>query len=258
MTFRFTALLIALLAALSGVACDDPEVPTGPSAIPPFLPGGPDPDLQTGPDLVIVRPGTTEPLPDGEVLVRFDFEDSGPESIARDFWPRPYFRHRADAPGRFEPLDFSVEADNPGVVLAVLVDDRVLMDPLNVGQSLVRVSASDESGDTASFSVAVTVTTRNFPPSIAVPLPTFISMDEHEVRARILSLDDHFEDPDGDSLQFSVTTSDDGVVRPYITGSYLSLVAVHAGTTGVQVRAEDPSGEFVSHRIRILVRPTGH
>lgn len=68
-------------------------------------------------------------------------------------------------------------------------------------------------------------------------------------------LADYFHDPNGDSLAYSVATTEPGVVHARVEGGTLKLDPVSVDTTEVEVTATDPGGLRATHRFRAWVVP---
>ncbi len=70
-----------------------------------------------------------------------------------------------------------------------------------------------------------------------------------------LVLADYFDDPDGDSLAYSVETTESRVVAARIEDGVLWLDPLSVDTTAVEVTATDPNGLKATHRFRAWVVP---
>ena len=62
-----------------------------------------------------------------------------------------------------------------------------------------------------------------------------------------------FNDPDGDALTYTATTSDAGVVTASISGSSITVTAVAAGTATVTITARDPGGLTATQSASVTV-----
>ncbi len=70
-----------------------------------------------------------------------------------------------------------------------------------------------------------------------------------------LVLADYFDDPDGDSLAYSVETTESGVVAARVEDGVLWLDPMSVDTTEVEVAATDADGLLATHRFRAWVVP---
>ncbi len=83
-------------------------------------------------------------------------------------------------------------------------------------------------------------------------------------RARWLTpqgLDHYFSDPDGDTLGYSVRSSDPGVVEPRVAEliddeERVAVVGLRSGTATITVTARDPGGLTARQQFRVTVRQT--
>ncbi|MFY0625914.1 MAG: leucine-rich repeat domain-containing protein [Reichenbachiella sp.] len=69
----------------------------------------------------------------------------------------------------------------------------------------------------------------------------------------VIDLSSNFQDPEGDNLTFSATSSDEAVATVSISGSDLTITMISLGTTTVTVSAQDPSSGPVSDAFDITV-----
>ena len=64
---------------------------------------------------------------------------------------------------------------------------------------------------------------------------------------------EHFSDPDGDTLDYRATSSDESIVSATISGSIVTLRALRDGTVTVTVRATDPRGLSIPQAFGVTV-----
>ena len=87
--------------------------------------------------------------------------------------------------------------------------------------------------------------------------PTAVgSIPEQMVTAgEVVSLDltSYFNDPDGDALTYSATTSAPAVASPTVSGSTLTIAGVSGGTATVTVTASDPGGLTATQNVSVTV-----
>ena len=150
-----------------------------------------------------------------------------------------YFR---DADG--DPLTFSAESDNPGVVASEVVagGSELVLTGVAAGEAAVLVTASDPHGGVVSQPVTVRT---NGAPMVVRPLPPQVVAPG--VANAPLDLSAYFVDPDGDPLTFRAVSDNLGaVVSEVVEGSRLMLTGVSAGEAVIVVTARDPHGGTVS------------
>ena len=68
-----------------------------------------------------------------------------------------------------------------------------------------------------------------------------------------VNVSSNFNDPDGDALTYSATTSDAGVATASVAGSTVTITGVAAGSATVTVTARDPGGLSATQTISVTV-----
>ena len=101
-------------------------------------------------------------------------------------------------------------------------------------------AVSDGNGGTAGAEVEVVVEPVNDAPEAVGAIPEQ-SLDEGG-GAAVFDLTPYFEDPDGDPLTYSASSSDPGVAAVSVAGSTLTVTPVGHGEATVEVTARDPGG----------------
>ncbi|MXX56623.1 MAG: hypothetical protein F4205_16900 [Gemmatimonadetes bacterium] len=69
-----------------------------------------------------------------------------------------------------------------------------------------------------------------------------------------LDLASSFNDPDGDALTYSATTSNPAVASPTVSGSTLTIAGVSEGSAAVTVTATDPGGLTATQNVAVTVQ----
>ena len=69
-----------------------------------------------------------------------------------------------------------------------------------------------------------------------------------------LDLGSSFNDPDGDALTYSATTSNPAVASPTVSGSTLTIAGVSEGSAAVTVTAADPAGLTATQNVPVTVQ----
>ena len=72
----------------------------------------------------------------------------------------------------------------------------------------------------------------------------------------VVSLDvgSYFNDPDGDALAYSATTSNPAVASPTVSGSTLTIAGVSEGSAAVTITATDPGGLTATQNVAVTVQ----
>ena len=143
-----------------------------------------------------------------------------------------------------DSLVYNATSNNSGVVTAeVLNNARVRITPESNGQTTVTVTASDgELTATQTFTVTVSakLIRRNRPPIAQGTIsPQVLTVGSS---SKTLDISGYFYDLDGDTLTYTVTPSDENVVRAQRTGaSSVRLTPMGEGNVTVTVTASDRS-----------------
>ena len=68
-----------------------------------------------------------------------------------------------------------------------------------------------------------------------------------------VNVSSYFNDPDGDALTYTATTSDAGVATTSVAGSTVTITGVAAGSATITVTARDPDGATATQSISVTV-----
>ena len=155
-------------------------------------------------------------------------------------------RYFSDPDG--DPLSFAAAATNPLRVAVAVSDGAVLVTALAKGGTTVTVTATDTEGLTAALDFAVSVPNR--PPEAvgAVPGDTMPVGESRNLNAASL-----FSDPDGDTLDYSATTSDSTVVTTVVAGGIVTVGALAKGEAAVTLTATDTEGLVAVQAFAVIV-----
>ena len=148
-----------------------------------------------------------------------------------------------------DALTYGATSNDSGVVRVLVSGTEVILLPEAVGTAKVTVTATDPGGFSATQTFEVTVGTANRAPLAVAEIPDQSLSAGGSAVTLDLSL--QFTDPDGDSLTYTATSSDSGVVRAIISENQLVLIPGFMGTAGITVVATDPQG--MSADLRFLV-----
>ncbi len=118
----------------------------------------------------------------------------------------------------------------------------------------IRLIARDDGSPARStqLDVAITVVNVNEPPHVATSIGG--QTLAWGTGTTTIGIADKFTDVDGDTLTYSASSANTGVVTATVIGSTLAIAQVGPGATTVTVTAEDPSGltVFQSFRVDLL------
>ena len=119
---------------------------------------------------------------------------------------------------------------------------------VRVGRTFVVVTAK---GSGERLAIPITVKQPNRAPEAVAAIPPQVVTGGKTNPP--LDLSAYFRDPDGDRLQYSATTSDEGVATAAVSGSDLSIGGAAAGSARVTVKARDPEGLAARQSIPVTV-----
>ena len=136
-----------------------------------------------------------------------------------------------------DALTYSAASSNATVASASVTGSVVSLEAGAQGMATVAVTARDPGGLSVQQSFAVTVPNR-------APAATGTIPDQTLSVGQMFRLDvsAYFNDPDGDALNYTVSSANSGVVSVMIAGSTVTIAGVAPGTTTVTVTAADPGG----------------
>ena len=110
---------------------------------------------------------------------------------------------------------------------------------------------ADGNGGTAQAVVAINVAPVNDSPVAVGSIPD-LALEEGGASA-VLDLSLYFEDPDGDSLAYTATSSDPDVARVIVAGSVLTVTPVGYGPADIKAVVRDPGGLYATHAFMVGV-----
>ncbi len=166
-----------------------------------------------------------------------------------------------DPSGNFTDVDGDVltydATSDVGVVTAGITNNGVLeiiAASMEFGSATITVTATDGDGETARGTFTLTVDSVNDAPVLDSPLPD-VTRDE-DFEAFTVMLSDHFRDPDGTGLEYTVNESTGGVVSLSIDGSTLTIDPIQNahGNTMLTITASD-GPESIQDSFEMTVTP---
>ncbi len=136
-----------------------------------------------------------------------------------------------------EALAYGAVSSDPAVATVSVTGSTILITGVAKGRTTVAVMATDPGGLSATQTFQATVPNR--PPA---PVGTIPDETVEAGEAVTVDLSPYFEDPDGDALRYTASSSAPGVVRTSVAGGILTVTGVAKGTTNVTVTAADSEG----------------
>ena len=150
-----------------------------------------------------------------------------------------------------DPLSYTVSSSSPAVVAVQSLGPRVTLTAVSEGMAAVQVRASDPGGLSATQTFTVTVERANRPPVVVGTLPAVVLPEPGATLA--VDVSEAFDDPDGDPLSYTVSSSSPAVVAVQSLGSRVTLTAVALGRAVIEVRATDPDDLSATQSFRVRV-----
>ncbi|MDE2982806.1 MAG: hypothetical protein OXU74_16570 [Gemmatimonadota bacterium] len=149
-----------------------------------------------------------------------------------------------------DALTYSATTSNPAVASPTVSGNTLTIAGVSEGSAAVTATATDPGGLTATQNVAVNVQRPN-----AAPTPAgTISAQVMEVGGQVtVNLADYFNDPDGDALSYSATSSSTAVATAQVVGSIMTIAGRTAGDATVTATATDPGGLSASQTVTVTV-----
>ena len=152
-------------------------------------------------------------------------------------------------------LVYTTLINNSIIASVSIVGQKLQIVPLNVGQTRIRVTATDQDGDRVSDFFTLRVRS-NSPPRLvfqsALSNQTML-LGGVPYSLNLLSV---FEDPDADPLVFSVAASTPDVVTPVVDEEVLTVSPVGAGVTDIIIIVDDTQGGVTEVSFRLeVIRP---
>lgn len=121
------------------------------------------------------------------------------------------------------------------------------------GVYTITVEAEDEYGNISDASVLITVYNTNRAPEVINAIQD-IGISSSGIQN--INLSEVIADPDGDLLTYSVSSSNENVVKVYMADDAVIFTMVSAGTTTITIKGTDSEGLFATHSFNITVWPT--
>ena len=154
-------------------------------------------------------------------------------------------------------LVYGASSSDDDVAAAAVSGSDVVVSGVKEGTATVTVRAADSAGLSVARDFDVTVSTRgstNQPPVVTRAIPAQTVRENESVS---VDLDGYFSDPEGGTLVYGASSSDDDVAAAAVSGSDLVVSGVKEGTATVTVRAADSAGLSVARDFDVTVSTRG-
>ncbi|MXW53726.1 MAG: hypothetical protein F4Z66_07040 [Gammaproteobacteria bacterium] len=147
-----------------------------------------------------------------------------------------------------DPMTFTVMSSNTAAATASLNGMDITLTGVKVGMTTITVTAADPEGLSA---------TTTFEAEVENAAPMVVGEIEDQtlnvVDPAMVSIDGLFMDPDGDTLTYSVESSNTDAATVAISGMDVTITGVKVGMTMITVTATDPDGLYAMETFDAVV-----
>ncbi|GAA4850036.1 Ig-like domain-containing protein [Algivirga pacifica] len=151
-----------------------------------------------------------------------------------------------------DALTYAVSSNNTAVVTASVSGINLVLNEVGAGSATVTVTANDGKGGVISDSFVVTVTAvSNNAPIIVNPIADKTLTEGFA--SDLTNLAAVFNDADGDVLNYTAVSNNEGIVTVGLSGSSLYVYEAGIGTATVTVTANDGKGGVISDSFIVTV-----
>ena len=137
-------------------------------------------------------------------------------------------------------ISYTAQSNNTAVATVERTGSVITISGIGIGAATLTVTATDSDGSSTEQTFNVTVTAapvQNRAPRVSSQIPAHALTVGNS--AALLSVSDYFNDPDGDTLIYTSSTSHTAVVTASTSGSPVLITPVAAGTATITVTASD-------------------
>ena len=149
-----------------------------------------------------------------------------------------------------DSLSYMASTSDSDIATASAEGGTVTIRAVAEGTATLSVTATDPGGLTASQGTGVTVQAANRAP---VTVGTIPSQTVTAGGSVTLDASQYFNDPDGDALTYTASTSDTDIATASTEGGTVTIGAVAEGTAAITVTATDPGGLSATQETLVTV-----
>ena len=128
----------------------------------------------------------------------------------------------------------------------------VTISAVAIGTATITVTATDPDAETAEQTIAVTVKQQNRAPTTVGTIPAQTLKVSGTDAA--IDVSSYFSDLDGDTLTYTVGSSDTAIATVSVSSATVTISAVAIGTAKITVTATDPDAETAEQTIAVTVK----
>ena len=149
-----------------------------------------------------------------------------------------------------DALTYEASSSKETVATVKVDDGEVTVTGVSPGESQVTVTARDAHGAAVSQGFTVTVGPDNEAPVVERALPDLTVAADSSV---VVDVSAHFRDPDGDTLSYAASSSNEGAATVKVDDDEVTVTGVSRGASVVTVTASDGRGGSVSQDFSVTV-----
>ncbi|MFN8255957.1 MAG: S8 family serine peptidase [Bacteroidales bacterium] len=124
----------------------------------------------------------------------------------------------------------------------------------DAGEYVVTVEGTDALNNKTEIAVNVVVKNVNRAPVVVDPIASK-GMDQSEMP--VMNLAEIIADPDGEVLEYEVTSSNEAAIKIYLASDGLIITAVTPGKSTITITGTDAAGLSATHSFEVSAYPTG-
>ena len=147
-----------------------------------------------------------------------------------------------------QPLSYSALSPDDQMVTVTTAGSTVTVAAIAKGTATVSVTASDPAGLTAQQAFQVTVPNR-----APVAVGSMADIEVYMDTVADVDVAEYFDDPDGDSLTYTASSSSPAHASVSVTGSVVTVNGLSEGTARVTVTARDSEGLSAAQTFSVKV-----
>ena len=131
---------------------------------------------------------------------------------------------------------------------------RIVGSAANPGAFSGTITATDSYGKSSSYKVSYTIL-ENQPPVVVKEMENILLTEIGEIRS--INLSEYISDPDGETLTFTTSNTNESAVHATVSSGKMNLTAINYGLCDISVTGADARKKTASTSFKILVREPG-
>ena len=148
-----------------------------------------------------------------------------------------------------DALTYGATSADTAIATVSVSDAWLTITPVAAGTVTISTTATDTENVSTAHTFSVTVNPPNEPPTATViPSPTI----KYGATATV-NLDTYFTDPEGETLTYTATASDTGIITVSVSSATLTISTVNIGTASIDITATDPGDKFAFQTVNVSV-----